>query len=232
MENASGKIEANAVETGRCYNCGRIGHISAMCTNSPRQCSKCGDIGHMREYCDLARQLLNFKAGQGTLCISENFRDNTDSINRKVDRPLDRSLDRTLVDRTHVRHSDRTLDRAFEKHGENTVQRNQNSTHNVNYQGKRPQHTVTARAVDYDQIDDDHYFENSDYYDYRDTGESDLNENVDNLEINLTQVATHSLNEVEINSLSKNLGDFKIDSACKKATCAYRRNNGYTHIPK
>ena len=44
-----------------------------------------------------------------------------------------------------------------------------------------------------------------------------MDENVDNLEINLTQVATHSLNEVEINSLSKNLGDFKIDSACKGA---------------
>ena len=175
------KIEANAVETGRCYNCGWIGHISAMCTNSPRQCSKCGDIGHMREYCDLARQLLNFKA------------------RRREDKGRYEKT-RDAMNRTHVRHSDRTLDRAFEKHGENTVQRNQNSTQNVNYQGRRPQHTVTARAVDYNQIDDDHYFENSDYYDYRDTGESDLDENVDNLEINLTQVATHSLNAVEINT--------------------------------
>uniref|UniRef100_A0A5F9CXA2 CCHC-type domain-containing protein n=1 Tax=Oryctolagus cuniculus TaxID=9986 RepID=A0A5F9CXA2_RABIT len=54
-----GQPRGSPVQTGRCYRCGRQGHLRKDCLlprPPPRACSQCNEIGHWRKNCPLLRR--------------------------------------------------------------------------------------------------------------------------------------------------------------------------------
>lgn len=59
------KKSANRLGEGKCYNCGRAGHLSSHCPapkGSGSACYTCGSEDHLSRYCPMAAKLAKIKA--------------------------------------------------------------------------------------------------------------------------------------------------------------------------